>query len=252
MKVIRRFKTQNYSMFVMADGNREFKLSHAQKLAQDIKQNNMLEAHPVLCQRNGQGQLVVYDGQHRLHACEKLKIDVPVVEVEGLSVSDIARINRNQKGWATKDYLTHFASRGLSDYQSLAGFVERTGLPVTLAVNLTSNRDRMVEGGLGEDFRSGKYKMTSMDDAYKVVAIMDAIKSCGCTFTRDRSLVKALVAIHRTGLFDCGRLVTRLKYMPLTKCASWIDYVMAIDQRYNYRAKAEEKVAIYFEATKEK
>jgi hypothetical protein len=249
MKIISRSQTTKYDIFKMANGNRDYSIAHAVKLANDIKENNMLEAHPILCIR-GDNCLLVYDGQHRLAAAKKLGIPIPYIIAEGLTCADIATLNRSQKGWGTKDYVKHFSDMKKSDYVRLQDFVNAHGLPITLAVGMLSKK--IPEGGgLQEQFRSGRFRIESMERAEAVVGIMNAIKDAGCPFTRDRSFVKALYAIYQTGLFQINRLLLRLKYLPLEKAASWQKYVEAIDYRYNYRALAKDKVPLLFEATKD-
>lgn len=251
MKVVKRFITSNYDGFRITKGNRDFSLTHAKNLAQDIIRSNMLEANPIICQRDAYGKLEVYDGQHRLHACKLLNIPVPVIEVSGLVPEDIALLNRNQKGWGTKDYLQHFSALDSDDYRQLDLFVEQTGLPVSLAANMTSVGN-MKAGGVNKSFKAGQYKSGDMAGAREIAAILDKIRDAGCKFTRDRSFVRAISAIHRTGIFDVNRLVSRLKTAPLEKCASWQAYVSQIDQRYNYRVRVDQKVALFFEATKDR
>lgn len=242
MKVIKRGETKNYNLFSMAVGNRIYKENHAAKIARSITENNMLGACPIVCVQKGK-RLDVIDGQHRLGACKMLEISVPYIVVDGVTAEDISRLNRDQKGWGSKDYLHHFCAMGNPDYMTLAAFIERTSLPVTLAAGLVSGN--IHEGGQGEAFKTGSYKAASLDFAVNVVSSLEKMKDAGCEFTRERSLVKAVSHIMQDyPAFDASRLTRRMVYMPLEKRASWIDYAIQIDRLYNYRAQAKHIVHI--------
>ena len=157
--------------------------------------------------------------------------------VEGVTAEDIARLNRDQKGWGSKDYLHHFCAMGAAEYLTLAAFIERTGMPVTLAASLVSGATTH-EGGITEPFKQGKYKASGLAFANSVFCELEKMREAGCAFTRERSLVKAIQQIMKTTpSFDASRLVSRMRYMPLEKRASWVDYCTQIEYLYNYRAR---------------
>jgi len=234
MKVIKRSETTNYGMFEMATGNRTYSVNHAAKIAKSIEENNMLGACPIVCIQRGK-YIEVIDGQHRLGACKMLGVPVPYIIVDGVTAEDIARLNRDQKGWGSKDYLHHFVSMGYPEYLTLSNFIEKTGMPVTLAASLVSGV--IHEGGTGETFKQGKYKADGLKFAHRVVLELEKMREAGCMFTRERSLVKAIQNIMiAVPSFDASRLVLRMRYMPLEKRASWVDYCMQIERLYNYRS----------------
>ena len=248
MKIIRRGKTSNYEMFVMVHGNREYREFHAAELAEDIKENNMLDAHPVLCTMSD-NRLNVYDGQHRVGAAKMLGIPVPYIVADHLTPGDIARLNRNQKGWGMKDYIQHFADIGKKDYIALRDFIRESGIPPSLAAIILTDKP-VRNGGQQSKFKQGKFTFGSTEPAKRILHSMNEIRKAGCKFTRERSFIKAIQAIEATGLFEVERLVLKLKYMPLEKAPSWLNYVEQIDDRYNYHVRSQDKVALKFEVTK--
>lgn len=249
MKVIKRSKTRKYDMFTMAKGNREYSESHVKRLARSIQEKNMLEINPIICAVD-RGRLVVYDGQHRLAAAKMLNVDIFYIVVDGLTPGDIARINKDQKGWLPKDFIQHYAGLGHAHYIRLMEFMGYHKLPPSMAIQLLSGY--ICEGGCGvmSAVRSGDFRIKGEVRATEILDILNAIAGAGCKFTRDRSFVKAIAALYKTKIFNVSRLVPRLKYMPLEKAANWIQYVEQIDARYNYRAKPCDKVALSFEATR--
>lgn len=245
MKVIKRGKTKDYSQFILADGNRDYKPDHAAKLAQSIVEHNMLDVFPVLCQMTKKGMLVI-DGQHRLAACKKLEISVPYVVVDGLDHSDMARINATVKAWGTKDFLQHFCSIGIDSYIQLREFVESTKIPVAVCVDLMSGS--VSEGGgkgTSKAFRAGSFVVRDLDHARKVARLANLLNECGCRFSRERSLIKALHMIMRyTPDFDGSKLVNKSATNPICKRATWKDYVDVIESIYNYRTPMTERLHI--------
>jgi hypothetical protein len=242
MKVIKRGETKDYSKFEMAVGNRVYKANHAAKIAKSIEENNMLGACPIVCIQRGK-RMEVIDGQHRLGACKMLDIAVPYIIVDGVTAEDIARLNRDQKGWGSKDYLHHFCAMGATEYLTLAAFIEATEMPVTLAASLVSGV--IHEGGTSNQFKEGGYKASGVEFAVRVFGELEKMREAGCTFTKERSLVKAIQHIMTAvPTFDASRLVLRMRYMPLEKRASWIDYCTQIERLYNYRAQKKNIVHI--------
>jgi len=234
MKVLKRGESKDYGKFGMVVGNRVYKESHAAKLSKSIQENNMLGACPIVCIQKGTS-LDVIDGQHRLGAAKMLGISVPYIVVDGVTAEDIARLNRDQKGWGSKDYLHHFCVMGETEYLTLRSFIDQTGMPTTLAASLVSGV--INEGGKLMQFKEGRYKASGVDFAYKVYSELEKMREAGCTFTKERSLVKAIQNIMiAVPEFDASRLVLRMRYMPLEKRASWVDYCTQIDRLYNYRA----------------
>ncbi len=242
MKVIKRGSTSDYDKFVMVAGNRVYREAHAVELSEDIKQHNMMDACPVICINAGKS-LGVIDGQHRVGACRILGIPVQYVVVDNATSEDISCLNRNQKGWRSVDYLYHFCSLGNKEYLKLGDFIEKTGLPVTLAANMVAGKTH--EGGNDIGFKNGTYTARGLVFAETIFGILEKMRMAGCSFTRDRSLVKAVYNIAKhVEQFDVDRLVRRMRYTPLEKRSSWMDYAKQIDDMYNYRARKDNLVHI--------
>jgi hypothetical protein len=245
MKVIKRGKTKDYSQFGLKDGNRGYKPNHAAKLAQSISEHNMLDVFPVICQLTKKGLLVI-DGQHRLAACKKLEIAVPYVVIEGLDHADMARINATVKAWGTKDFLQHFCSIGIESYIRLREFVESTKLPVAVCVDLMSGR--VTEGGgtgCSKDFRAGAFVVRDLEHADRVARLSNKLSECGCRFSRERSLIKALHMIMRyVPDFDGAKLANKSVTNPISKRATWKDYIDVIEIIYNYRSPMTDRLHI--------
>jgi hypothetical protein len=198
-------------------------------------EKNLLEWRPILCTERNK-KLYVIDGQHRLAAAKMLKVDIWYEVVDNLTAEEILIINRNQKGWGSKDYLNHFASLGNNDYLMLSRYVKKTKLPVSTAVGLLSGN--IYESGcvVGEKFKNGQFKVTKYYEAEMLFDGLKEIEKAGCSFYRDRSLVKALYNITAVyPKFDFKRLTARMKYLEFKKRAGWKDYVEQIDEFYNYR-----------------
>jgi hypothetical protein len=233
VKVTKRAKTKNYDIFKMMEGNRVYNEKHAMKLSKSIQENNMLDACPVVCVKID-NKLGVIDGQHRVGACKILDIPVSYIVVDDVAAEDIARLNRDQKGWATNDYMNHYAKIGNSEYKILKSFVASSKLPVAISSGLMTGCVR--DSGLHEQFKRGKFKATHVEFANKVLDALNQIEQAGCVFARSRCFVKAISAIMiHVDDFDLSNLLKRMKYMKIEKRALWLDYVTEIERLYNYR-----------------
>lgn len=242
MKVVKRGSTKDYSMFEMETGNRVFKEFHAVKLAASIAENNMLEACPIICTERGK-KLFIIDGQHRLGACRMLQIPVPYIVVSGVEPEDISRLNRDQKGWGSKDYLAHFCALGNPAYIELSKFIAETGMPITLSAAIMDGR--INEGGGGDGFRRGVFMAKDLKFAYELFGTLRRIENAGCTFSKDRCFVKAIQIITKNiPEFSVDRMVARMECTKIEKRANWIDYCRVIETAYNYRTFTKNRLHI--------
>src|SRR5574342_66982 len=98
-------KTKNYEMFKIIKGNAPINLIHLNHLIEAIEKKNLLDARPILVNRN----MDVIDGQHRLEAAKRLGLPIYYIQSDGLSINDISTLNSNQRNWKMEHYLDLFS-----------------------------------------------------------------------------------------------------------------------------------------------
>lgn len=248
MKIKRRGTTSNLDRFVMVLGNREYNPAHAKDLAEKIKAHNMLDLYPLVCEDGHSGMLNVIDGQHRLGAAKILKIPVPYVVVfhGTLTADDIRSLNSGQSGWVTKDFLHHFKSLRVADYERLTKFCEETKLPLMTSAMLLSE-ESTTSGAATKTFRDGKFKISNETKARLVAEIVGKLKAAGAVFTAGRGCVLAIARIIDTGRLDMDVLergIERIAGM-IHPCGTWQQFAKLFSDAYDYRRPINQRADLY-------
>ncbi len=105
-------QTTNYSKFKFFPHNRAISPRHVDLLADAIQRDNRLNYQPILCTPN----LEVIDGQHRLKACEKLKIPVVYIVTDKDPKMIMVDTNATVSAWRLDDYLHFYVNQGCEEY----------------------------------------------------------------------------------------------------------------------------------------
>lgn len=112
-------KSDTYSVFQTIKGNRGIKKSHVSRLKEAIaKDAESTKYTPILVNE----KMEVIDGQHRLMALQELDLPVHYLQVEGLGLEDVQRLNSLSKTWTPVDYARSYAEKGKKDYQTYLYF----------------------------------------------------------------------------------------------------------------------------------
>ena len=105
--------TKDYSLFKDIKGNRGKNESHIKKLKIAIDANpKITEYNPILVNE----KMEIIDGQHRKKAIEQLNLPVHYIQVEGLKLDDVQKLNSNKKSWTPMDYAIAFSITGNKNY----------------------------------------------------------------------------------------------------------------------------------------
>lgn len=239
--------THNYSRFKFMEGNRPINNARVRKLIKGIKRKNMLQQFPIVCQKNSTG-LYIMDGQHRFTAAQSLGVPVFFVESKNIELSDVAATNSAQKGWSAKDFVASYASQGNQEYIKLRDFIDEHGLSVTISANILAGHLDDSGGTLSHKIIAGTFKVTDVEFANRVAS---AVRACLQHFkhAKDRGFAIAIARLLRVKGFTITRFVQKLEHQSakLVKCASWLQYVELIEEIYNWKARADDIVALSIE-----
>lgn len=82
------------------------------KLVDYMARRNLLEYYPIIVDHD----MVVYDGQRRLVAAQKLGLPIYYIKLQNVSMSMIARAGGVDLRWSMRNYLDHFVKRGYAEY----------------------------------------------------------------------------------------------------------------------------------------
>lgn len=194
--------TKDYRLFGRSAENRPLNIRKHRKLEQSLKEYGFLPSFPVVCHRDGNGKLIVKDGQHRLAIAETLGLAVPWTE-EPVDF-DVAKINCAQEKWQLKDYALKYSQNGLKQYQEGLEFAEEYGLSIGIAFALLAGTTTFanIEGA----YCTGKFQIKDRPWAESVAFVFSRMVAISSAL-RKNTFVEACMAITRVEGFDAKRLI---------------------------------------------
>jgi hypothetical protein len=194
--------TKNYRLFTFSSDNRQRNDRKHKKLLKSMQQYGFLASFPIVCARDGAGNLVVKDGQHRLMFAEELGLPVHYT-VESVPF-DIAVVNSTAKVWALIDYAEKFATNGVESYVAGLKFANRFKLPVGTAFSLLAGTTTF--SNVHEDFIDGKFQIRDQLWAEDVAFLYTGLISISSEVDNKRC-IEACMACCRVSDFDKQRLL---------------------------------------------
>jgi len=229
----RLLSTRNYGLFKSNHGdNRLLNLEEHNGLLASMKEYGFLKSFPISVVNNGNGKLVVKDGQHRLAFAEKLGLTVYYVE-EKVNF-DVAKVNKSTKIWVPKDYAQKFAASGVKSYQEGLEFAEQYKLPIGIAFSLLAGYTEYTN--VKEHFKNGTFKIRDKAWAEAVASVYTALVALSKA-VRGSRLLEACMAVCRVPDFDAKRLLRgaelcREKLVPYSQRDAYLEMLEGI---YNFR-----------------
>lgn len=153
------------------------------------------------------GEMIVIDGQNRLHHSMKVGAPVKYIIDENLSVDDIARMNTNQEKWNLKNWVESYANSGNEEYERLVDIANRyySGLTVVAAVSMnvasTSSMAKVI--------REGQFKIEDYERTIEFFEYYTRLKRKIGIQNYD-ALTLSLFQLFRVKKFDGERLINKI------------------------------------------
>lgn len=165
--------TTNYDQFTFLRSNREIDDNHVYRLVKLIKEEGH-QKEPIIVNE----KLEVISGQHRLRACEKLKMRVTYIISPGLTIKDAREMNNSQKPWSFKDHLRCYGHSSHHNYQAYkqvtALLEEYTSLSNAVALVLLSPKTYV---GAYNKFKLGTFAVEDYEFARKQASYLADLRS---------------------------------------------------------------------------
>jgi hypothetical protein len=236
---VKVYVTKDYKIFNRIKGNREISKTKVRKIVRDIKHgNNLLPDFPILVAPGPGGKLDVNDGQHRLESAVQTKEAVYyIIRKQELSLDKMARFNSLQEKWKPKDFINCYIEKGIPDYKKLDDFVNKYGVPISVALNLLYYGVTGGEGGAKEDisemFRKGEFRCKHWKQAVEIIEEcrrFEAFKSWNT-----RPFIVAISKILGADLCDFDELVQKFEgdIRQLEQQSNAKGYLTNLEQIYN-------------------
>ena len=240
-EVVRVYYESNHSKFTLLDNNRDIDHNHVETLIASIRKKGQLM--PIIVNE----KLEVYEGQHRLKACEELEIPVGyVINIKATS-KDIAIMNNSQRPWKNRDYLKHYSYKSHYNntvYRKIGAFINKYPLPFHTAIMLLSgvkytttarSRDR----GSMPSFRNGTFEIVDLWAANRTAEQLIKLKSFVPHLVAVNRFCLAFIKISMLNDFD-----VELAYKQIEKnsnhfdqCNNQEDWYEAMILAYNYKLR---------------
>ena len=222
-------------MFMSNNGeNRPLDIKGHRRLLESMKKYGFLESFPIIVYKDGKGNLVVKDGQHRLAIAELLAL--PVYWIEDTTNFDVAVINNTPKVWKLKDYAEKHAANGLKAYQDGLDFSKQYDIPIGKAFALLAGT--VCFSNCENVFHEGSFKIKDRQWAEAVARTYSPLCKMSKAVANERML-EACMAVCRVPDFDPNRLIAgaercREKLVSYNQKEAYLDLLETL---YNFGRK---------------
>lgn len=193
------FETTDYSIFKPHKRNRNVVTRKDM-----LKQAEIGIISPVIVN----GEMIVIDGQNRLHHSMIVGAPVKYIIDESLTVDDIARMNTNQEKWMLIDWIESYANEGREEYERLIDILNNhysdASLVSGLCIDVTSvseARNAVMSG----NFKIKNYEIIISFFQY-LNRFLEETKA-----NKNSPTTKALYQLFRVEKFDKDRLIKKVR-----------------------------------------
>src|SRR5699024_3118289 len=154
------------------------------------------------------GEMIVIDGQNRLHHSMMVGASVKYIIDESLTIDDIARMNTNQEKWMLLDWIESYANEGREEYEKLIYILNNhysdASLVSGLCINVTSNSEAR-KSIMSGNFRIRNYETVISFFQY-LNRFLDETKA-----NKNSPTTKAVYQLFRVKKFDKDRLIKKVR-----------------------------------------
>ena len=226
--------TKNYRLFKRSVSNRPIDEKKHRRLKVSMETYGFLDAFPIVCSRNGDKQLEVRDGQHRLLFAESLNLPVYYIVTE--QEFRIADVNSTAKTWVLADYAKNYAENGSDDYRELIEFHESYGMPFGTCAAMLAGTVSFTN--INEAFITGTFQINDREWAHRVATVYKPLTLIDKRLRSSR-LIEACMAACRVEWFDIKRMLQnaercREKLVPYSTRDAYLDM---LEDVYNFGRK---------------
>ena len=224
------WKTNNYDMFGFIEENRPISESHLNNIRDSIAIKQL--PVPIIVDE----QYKICDGQHRFQACKELSKPIYYVQVPGMTIEDIQRLNADTRTWSMDDFLSSFCKRNRSEYIKYRDFKEKYKFGHTECLLLLSGwRRQKKTKTINQNFKDGNFKITKYGEAVNAAEKITEVKQYFKHY-KTRWFVNALVKCFRKEEYKHNVFMKKLsgQSAKLTKQADVDSYLSVIEVIYNH------------------
>lgn len=234
--------TKEYSRFELCQFNRN--IQNTKYLKESMLKHGYIAAYPIHCVRGVGNRLRIKAGHHRFEVAQELGIPVYFVVCD--DDAEIPMFERSTNKWTVQNYLESHSRCGLPDYVKLAEYIERTKIPVSLAVSMLGGECASSNNLLGK-FKLGTFVVTGEEHAEKVADIVAFCSEIGIK-SRDSVFIQSLSRCLFTPEFSPEVFKARASsnVAMFKPCRSISEQMLVFESVYNMKARADNRVPLAF------
>lgn len=246
MKII---ESKEYDKFKILNGNRCIRASHVKRLIESMTEKYI----PVPIIVNELHYII--DGQHRMEACKEMGIPFHYIEIKGLGLEDVQRLNSNNKKWSIEDIMESHIDLGNSNYVAYRAFLETHNFGHEPNWVLLKGPDKE---GTRQEFRRGKFVLSQREIkqggiyAQQINEILEYFEEDDIVHAKKRNSIIALMKCFRNDKYSQPKMLTKLKQakrkLEAKKCTQ--DYTRQLEEIYFYKVAVSKQFRLDVESSR--
>lgn len=237
------FQTKNYAMFKFRNDNRDVIESHVKRLAKNMKEQGWIKGSIAIVNEKNE----VIDGQNRIKAAIIAGVPVDFIVVRGAGQKEIIGNNKITKPWSIVTYMDYHVKLGNESYIALKKFLE--DYPMMKFTEATMFLNNGLASADREAFEAGTWKAKSVTLGRKWANQILELKPYFEKYYNRTIFVRAMIKVlSKKPEFSFDEFLHKVKLRPtmLQPCGTVEQYVMMIEEIYNYRRRNDEKLNLRF------
>ena len=231
--------TNDYDLFSHLLGNRIINKPHKERLKKSIGEDYI----PVPIVVNESYQII--DGQHRYESAKELGKPIYFIQIDGLKLNEVHRLNTNSKNWTAEEYMIGYCELKYPEYLKYRDFKNQYGFGhnETMAILKGASRNGGTET---RQFRHGNFKILDLNES---VRIAEKIKMVGEYYPgyKRRAFVYTMLDMFCHPKYNHAEFLNKLSFqsVKMQDCTDVQGYKTLIEEIYNFKRSRSDKVRLF-------
>ncbi len=249
---MRIIQTSNYGMFELIKSNRPISPVKIDKMRERIKSKNLTSGYCIIVNSKEAGKerygtdgtkYPIVDGQHRYISCRDEGQKFYYQVNDDITLDDIPAAASLQHSWKITDYLHHYTTIGVKEYQQFVGYMKRYEFPPSAALIILCG-----ERGSAKlhELKRGELKITrSWALANNFGDATDSLRDkYNISFNKQARFVEAFFVAFTHSEYKHERMMAKLDYLSnkMVRCSDMRTHLEQIEYIYNYKSKDKVKL----------
>jgi hypothetical protein len=231
-------KSKDYKKFNLRKDNRKVTERQVLQLMESMEKHGFIA--PLIVN----SKMEVLDGQNRLEAAKRLKLEVEykIHDGNGKMAELLSDLQISSK-WAAADYLHYYVTHGRRDYVAFKRFIETNNIKLGIGISIAMSNSG---GAALSVFKRGLLKFDK-EKSLKILQDINEIRgSCRSfdDFADSDRFLKALIRIQQHKFFSKKKLLAKIKSNPgfIKPCGDCVSYISQFNALVNKGERWEKEI----------